>query len=415
MISSRPVCVDLFAGVGGMSLGFEQAGFDVACAVEIDAVHSAAHRFNFPHTPVICDSVTDLSGEKIRRLSGLGDRKVDVVIGGPPCQGFSLIGKRVLDDERNALVGHFLRIVCELEASYFVMENVKGLTLGAQRQLLDELVEAFGASGYDIVSPWKVLNAAWYGVPQHRERLFLVGARRGLALPTYPEPKTNPAKKKKVADGLPSSPTVLEALGDLPDAEVFEALRSKDSVPTSFGKPSAYAAALRGLVRDTDDFSYPRNWNPEVMTSSTRADHTDATRQRFAATQPGKVEPISRFLRLDPDGICNTLRAGTDEKRGAYTAARPIHPIHPRCITVREMSRLHGYPDWFRTNWTKWHGAREIGNSVPPPLARAVGASIVGAIGYAPEVPSAAIDLGDEGLVLVDKSEATQIMSEQRY
>jgi DNA (cytosine-5)-methyltransferase 1 len=415
VISSRPVCVDLFAGVGGMSLGFEQAGFDVACAVEIDAVHSAAHRFNFPHTPVICDSVTDLSGEKIRRLSGLGDRKVDVVIGGPPCQGFSLIGKRVLDDERNALVGHFLRIVCELEASYFVMENVKGLTLGAQRQLLDELVEAFGASGYDIVSPWKVLNAAWYGVPQHRERLFLVGARRGLALPTYPEPKTNPAKKKKVADGLPSSPTVLEALGDLPDAEVFEALRSKDSVPTSFGKPSAYAAALRGLVRDTDDFSYPRNWNPEVMTSSTRADHTDATRQRFAATQPGKVEPISRFLRLDPDGICNTLRAGTDEKRGAYTAARPIHPIHPRCITVREMSRLHGYPDWFRTNWTKWHGAREIGNSVPPPLARAVGASIVGAIGYAPEVPSAAIDLGDEGLVLVDKSEATQIMSEQRY
>lgn len=415
MISSRPVCVDLFAGVGGMSLGFEQAGFDVACAVEIDAVHSAAHRFNFPHTPVICDSVTDLSGEKIRRLSGLGDRKVDVVVGGPPCQGFSLIGKRVLDDERNALVGHFLRIVCELEASYFVMENVKGLTLGAQRQLLDELVEAFGASGYDIVSPWKVLNAAWYGVPQHRERLFLVGARRGLALPTYPEPKTNPAKKKKVADGLPSSPTVLEALGDLPDAEVFEALRSKDSVPTSFGKPSAYAAALRGLVRDADDFSYPRNWNPEVMTSSTRADHTDATRQRFAATQPGKVEPISRFLRLDPDGICNTLRAGTDEKRGAYTAARPIHPIHPRCITVREMSRLHGYPDWFRTNWTKWHGAREIGNSVPPPLARAVGASIVGAIGYAPEAPSAAIDLGDEGLVLVDKSEATQIMSEQRY
>jgi DNA (cytosine-5)-methyltransferase 1 len=412
---SRPVCVDLFAGVGGMSLGFEQAGFDVACAVEIDAVHSAAHRYNFPHTPVICDSVTDLSGEKIRRLSGLGDRKVDVVIGGPPCQGFSMIGRRVLDDERNALVGHFLRIVCELEASYFVMENVKGLTVGAQRQLLDELVEAFGAAGYDVVSPWKVLNAAWYGVPQHRERLFLVGARRGLPLPSYPQPKTNPAKKKAVAAGLPSSPTVSDALGDLPDAEAFEVLRSTDSVPTPLGTPSPYAAALRGLVREADDFSHPRNWDPELMTSSARADHTDATRQRFAATQPGKVEPVSRFLRLDPDGICNTLRAGTDGKRGAYTAARPIHPFHPRCITVREMSRLHGYPDWFRTNWTKWHGAREIGNSVPPPLARAVGSSIASAMGYAPARPAEAIDLGDEGLILVDMSEATQIMSEQCY
>jgi DNA (cytosine-5)-methyltransferase 1 len=151
------------------------------------------------------------------------------------------------------------------------------------------------------------------------------------------------------------------------------------------------------------------------MTSSARADHTDATRQRFAATQPGKVEPVSRFLRLDPDGICNTLRAGTDGKRGAYTAARPIHPFHPRCITVREMSRLHGYPDWFRTNWTKWHGAREIGNSVPPPLARAVGSSIASAMGYAPVAPTEAIDLGDEGLILVDMSEATQIMSDQRY
>lgn len=412
---SRPVCVDLFAGVGGMSLGFEQAGFDVACAVEIDAVHSAAHRYNFPGTPVICDSVTDLTGESIRLRSGLGDRKVDVVIGGPPCQGFSMIGKRVLNDDRNALVRHFLRIVCELDASYFVMENVKGLTIGAQRQLLDELVEAFGAAGYDVIAPWKVLNAAWYGVPQHRERLFLVGARRGLPMPAYPAPKTNPAKKKMVAAGLPSSPSVLDALGDLPDAEAFESLRATDSVRTPLGKPSAYAAVLRGLVREADDFSHPRKWDPELMTASARADHTEVTRQRFAATQPGKVEPVSRFLRLDPDGICNTLRAGTDGKRGAYTAARPIHPFHPRCITVREMSRLHGYPDWFRTNWTKWHGAREIGNSVPPPLARAVGSSIASAMGYAPIVPTEALNLGNEGLILVDMSEATQIMSDQRY
>ncbi|NTF17444.1 DNA cytosine methyltransferase [Agrobacterium rubi] len=414
-MSDRPVCVDLFAGVGGMSLGFEQAGFDVACAVEIDAVHSAAHRFNFPHSPVLCDSVENLDGATIRERAGLGDRQVSVVIGGPPCQGFSLIGKRVLDDERNGLVRHFLRLVCELDASYFVMENVKGLTLGPQRQVLDELVEEFGAVGYDVVTPWKVLNASWFGVPQHRERLFLIGAKRGLALPSYPAAKTNPAGRKEVFRGLETGPSVMEAIGDLPDAESFDVLRGTDSVETALGEPSAFARSMRGLSRDSDDFSYPRDWDSSLMTSSARADHTLQTRQRFAATVPGKVEPTSRFLKLDPNGICNTLRAGTDEKRGAYTAARPIHPVHPRCITVREMARLHGYPDWFRCNWTKWHGAREVGNSVPPRLARAVGGAITKAMSYAPQVPRHAIDLGDEKLVKVDRSEAVQIMTSTSY
>jgi DNA-methyltransferase (dcm) len=414
-MNQRPVCVDLFAGVGGMSLGFEQAGFDVACAVEIDAVHSAAHRFNFPHTPVLCDSVEDLDGRTIRERSGLGDRTVDVVIGGSPCQGYSMIGKRSLDDPRNALVKHFMRIVIELDASYFVLENVKGLTIGNHVRFLDEIVEGFIEAGYDVVMPWKVLNAAWFSVPQHRERLFLIGCKRGLRTPSYPEPITNPAKKKAVSGRLPTGPTVADALGDLPDAEAFDALRVGDAVRTAFGQPSAYAAAMRCITRDHDDFSYARNWDPEVMTASTRADHTEVSRQRFAGTVPGKVEPVSRFLRLDPEGICNTLRAGTDEKRGAYTAARPIHPHLPRCITVREMARLHGYPDWFRFNWTKWHGAREVGNSVPPRLARAVGGSIARAMGYTPSVPPETIDLGSESLILVDKTQATEMMRSDGY
>lgn len=405
-MSLRPICVDLFAGVGGMSLGFEQAGFDIACAVEIDPVHSAAHRYNFVHTPVICESVTDLDGTTIRKRSGIGDRKVDVVIGGPPCQGFSLIGKRVLDDERNALVRHFLRIVCELDASYFVMENVKGLTLGDQKQVLDELVEEFGAAGYDVVTPWKVLNASWFGVPQHRERLFLLGAKKGLPVPAYPKPTTNPAGRKKLFDDIETGPSVSDALGDLPDAEEFPELAGRDSVETTLGVPSKFALAMRGVARDEDDFSYPRKWDPTRLTSSTTTAHTEETRRRFGATPHGKVEPTSRFLRLDPNGICNTLRAGTDEKRGAYTAARPIHPFHARCITVREMARLHGYPDWFRCNWTKWHGAREIGNSVPPLLARAVGLQIAKAMSHVPSAPTQEIALGDERLLLVDKSEA---------
>jgi DNA (cytosine-5)-methyltransferase 1 len=408
---NRPVCIDLFAGVGGLSLGFEQAGFDVACAVEIDPVHSAAHRFNFPDTPVICGSVTELTGAEIRRRSGLGDGKVDVVVGGPPCQGFSMIGKRALEDDRNALVGHFMRIVCELGASYFVMENVKGLTIGKHRQFLDEVVEEFQKAGYDVLVPWKVLNAGWFGVPQHRERLFLLGAKKGLPLPSYPEPFTNLSGKKALSASLPAGPTVADALYDLPDAEDFEALRGGDAVRAVLSAPSPYAAVLRGIVDDPEDYSHRRRWNSEVMTASTRSDHNEVSRRRFAETANGAVEPVSRFLKLDPAGVCNTLRAGTDEQRGAFTAARPIHPVHPRCITVREMARLHGYPDWFRFNWTKWHGAREVGNSVPPGLGRAVGTRIVAALGITPSRPDQIVELGDESFVLVDKSSATALLS----
>ena len=409
----RPVCVDLFAGVGGLSLGFEQAGFDVACAVEIDPVHSAAHLHNFPHTPVICDDVEKLDAETIRERSGLGRRHVDVVVGGSPCQGYSMIGKRSLDDERNKLVVHFMRMVVDLDASYFVLENVKGLTIGKHRQFLDEIVEGFEAAGYDVVLPWKVLNASWFGVPQSRERLFLMGAKKGLPLPSYPEAVTNPARGRAAGGALPAGPSVHDALADLPDAEAFPELATRDAVETVLGAPSDYVKALRGETRHADDFSYARDWDPRVMTASTTSNHTEETRRRFAATPHGKVEPTSRFLRLDPVGVCNTLRAGTDEKRGAYTAARPINPFFPRCVTVREMARLHGYPDWFRFNWTKWHGARQVGNSVPPPLGRAVGSSVMKALGVAPSVPTETLALGDERLVLVDRSEAIRILADR--
>jgi DNA (cytosine-5)-methyltransferase 1 len=355
--------------------------------------------------------VTELTGAEIRRRSGLGDGKVDVVVGGPPCQGFSMIGKRALEDDRNALVGHFMRIVCELGASYFVMENVKGLTIGKHRQFLDEVVEEFQKAGYDVLVPWKVLNAGWSGVPQHRERLFLLGAKKGLPLPSYPEPFTNLSGKKALSASLPAGPTVADALYDLPDAEDFEALRGGDAVRAVLSAPSPYAAVLRGIVDDPEDYSHRRRWNSEVMTASTRSDHNEVSRRRFAETANGAVEPVSRFLKLDPAGVCNTLRAGTDEQRGAFTAARPIHPVHPRCITVREMARLHGYPDWFRFNWTKWHGAREVGNSVPPGLGRAVGTRIVAALGITPSRPDQIVELGDESFVLVDKSSATALLS----
>ena len=125
---TRPIAVDLFSGSGGMSLGFEQAGFDVVAAVEIDPVHAAVHKFNFPNCATLCRDISKLSGSEIREAAGTKkNRRVDLVVGGAPCQGFSLIGHRVLDDPRNSLVRDFVRIVCELDARYFVFENVKGL------------------------------------------------------------------------------------------------------------------------------------------------------------------------------------------------------------------------------------------------------------------------------------------------
>ncbi|MBR0695146.1 DNA cytosine methyltransferase [Bradyrhizobium lablabi] len=398
----RPIGIDLFAGAGGMSLGFEQAGFDVKAAVEIDPIHCAVHKFNFPDCAVLPQSVQELTGADIRRAAGIGNAPVDVVFGGPPCQGFSLIGHRSLDDPRNHLVLDFVRIVAELKAKTFVFENVKGLTVGRQKSFLSELIKAFEEVGYNVRTDWQVLNAARYGVPQYRERLILLGAKRGVKVPEYPPRATFPADAEAVEledHRLPAGPTCKDALGDLPDADAFEELDIGDAVRAKFGKPSDYAAELRCLTNDAWHYGYLRKWNPGLLTSSAKTEHTEISKRRFAATEPGSVEPISRFFKLDANGLSNTLRAGTDGARGAFTSPRPIHYARDRCVTVREMARLHGFPDWFRFHATKWHGARQIGNSVPPPLARAVAREVMKALGIRPRRPTREIELGEEMLL----------------
>ncbi len=391
----RPIGIDLFAGAGGLSLGFEAAGFDVVAAVEIDPIHCAAHKFNFPQTATICRSVIDVTGDEIRKRAGIGKKEVDVLFGGAPCQGFSLIGKRAMDDPRNQLVYHFVRLVKELRPKHFVFENVKGLTVGTHRRFLQEILDAFQDAGYELQLPYRVLNAADFGVPQSRQRLFLLGTRKGLKQPIYPE------QSGRV--------TVKEAIGDLPEAENFPELLHRDWVTAKFGLPSAYAAVLRGRAADVRDFTYSRQFDPRLLTSSTLTVHTDLSKKRFLATPNGETEPISRFLKLDPDGVCNTLRAGTASDRGAFTSPRPIHPTSPRVITVREAARLHSYPDWFRFHATKWHGFRQIGNSVPPYLARAVASQVIEALGVKPVKPAEIIPLGDTALLSISMSDAARM------
>lgn len=411
----RPIAVDLFAGAGGMTLGFEQAGFDVLASVEIDPIHCATHEFNFPLCSILCKDVAQITGSQIRKNSAIGRREIDVVISGSPCQGFSLMGKRDVDDPRNSLIFHFHRLVLELKPKFFVMENVPGITAGEHKQLLNILISSFLESGYQVEEKYQVLNAAHYGVPQARKRLFLIGCKKKYELPKYPQPitflprakaKTKNLKRPKKAPNLPAVATVWEAIGDLPEVENYSELLYGDSIIAEYGKSSYYASILRQIDYLDDDYSYDREFDRRILTSSLRTQHSPECMARFAATPQGEKEPISRFYKLHPEGVCNTLRAGTDRGRGAFTSPRPIHPQTPRCITVREAARLHSYPDWFRFHRTKWHGFRQVGNSVPPLLAKAVGSEIIRALGVEAIKPSLKLQWGDELLLKMNWSEA---------
>lgn len=414
---SRPVAIDLFAGAGGFSLGIEQAGFDVLVAVEYDPIHAAVYAFNFPLTKVLCADVTTLTSEVIKTAAQSGYKshypkasqdwngQIDLVFGGPPCQGFSIKGKRLVNDERNDLVLQFFRLIAELNPRYFVMENVPGMAMGKHQMWLQQLETLFAQAGFYVQT--KILNAADFGIPQQRRRLFFIGSQTGVPLVCLPQ-----ITKLTV--------TVGEAIADLPDLDDFPQLWKTDEVQLSEAqllqlkqKTSLYVQLLRGELSDPKNFSYPRLWNPKVLTSSMRTRHNEYSISRFAATLANQREPISHLRRLDLNGFCHTLRAGTGKERGSHTSPRPIHPTLPRVISVREAARLHSFPDWFRLHQTKWHGFRQVGNAVPPLLARAIGCQIINALGVSPTMSSVALELGDTRLLRFKCSEAIAYCQER--
>ena len=406
----RPIAIDLFAGAGGMTLGFEQAGFDVLVSVEIDPIHCAVHEYNFPFWMTICRDIQEITGSEIKQLSKIGNRSIDVVFGGPPCQGFSLIGRRLLGDERNILVYHFVRLILELKPKYFVLENVPGMAIGKHQKILQNIFDRLSQNEYKVEANYQILNAANYGIPQNRKRLFILGCKKELTLPNYPQAISNnfTHKSAKQISGLPNCPTVWDAIKDLPEVNNYPELEKRDWAIVNYGEQSDYAKKLRLLVDLDNDFSYKRKYNETLLTSSLRTRHTLKSKERFDKTTPGEVESISRFFRLHRDGLCNTLRAGTPSRRGAYTSPRPIHPITPRCITVREAARLHSYPDWFRFHATKWHGFRQVGNSVPPLLAKAIATEIIKCLDVQSIKPIVQYPLGKEEMLSFNMTRAAQ-------
>ncbi len=380
----RPIAIDLFCGAGGMAVGFEQAGFDVALAVDMDGHHAATHARNFPYGTTLCKSIVDLTIEDIRAAVGK-DTEVDLIFGGPPCQGFSHMGLRDSQDPRNTLVDQFVRIVTEVRPRAFVMENVPGMLAGGTAVVLERAISGFETAGYRVVKPIRVLDASEFGVPQKRRRLFVLGIRSDvegeLRYPTEP------------CSGQPNRPTVWEAISDLPCIEKYDSLWTEDEIRYDKRPKSAYAKVARGTESDPSDFSRPRNWPSEFCSGSLRIKHAAKSVELYAATPQGQMVPGHKLPKLATDGICPTLRAGSDSTHGSHTAPRPIHPRLPRCITAREAARLHGFPDWFWFFPSKWHAYRQIGNAVCPPVTRAIGNQILKALGLRAKKPLLAIEL----------------------
>ena len=364
----RPIAIDLFCGAGGMSLGIEASGFKVESAVEIDPIHSAIHKFNFPDCNTICNDIRMINANEI--TSG---KIIDLVVGGPPCQGFSHIGQRQLDDPRNILVFEYLRLIREIKPKYFIFENVPGLTTGNHRKFLDELIIEFNKIGYSVEEP-KILNAVDFGAPQNRKRLIILGTKHGLPGLTYPKATHNHSPNYS----LFNNNEIIGSRSVLKDFEEIDIFTGDDNgVDVDLLEYNGYRHSYSFIKSGIYEKCNNRTFYRQRVYNHIGSTHTEASICRFNSTECGKVEPISRYFKLHPDMPCNTLRAGTASDRGAYTAPRPIHYKYPRCISVREAARLHTFPDWFVFHQTIWHGFREIGNSVIPLFAKKLGDQVI--------------------------------------
>lgn len=370
----NPQIVDLFSGAGGLSLGAARAGFVVRGAVENDPIAFGTHKCNFPNTNHISTSVSDLTGKKLLDLIGLKSGSLTGVIGGPPCQGFSSIGRKDKNDPRNRLFPEFFRIVAETHPKFFLAENVPGILYKENSDIINEGL-SFVEDKYVFLPPL-VVKANEYGVATTRTRIFFFG---------YHQDKMEPLTTN---DFMPSSDIekifVKDALRGLPikiNPEWQKEEQSWQIVRTSGS--GYYASRLQGHVPPGvgEPVALSRLRDESLVSGFLGTRHSDEVVKRYTKVEFGKRDPISRATRLDPDGFCPTLRAGTGRDHGSHQALRPIHPTENRVITPREAARLQGFPDWFRFAPTKWHSFRQIGSSVSPIIAERLLTVVRNAVG----------------------------------
>lgn len=382
--------VDLFSGAGGMSLGFEQSnGFQTIAAIDIWEPAVETLLYNHPHIArefAICASVDDVFRENSEFSSivkKLIDIEVDVVIGGPPCQGMSLAGKRLDSDPRNQLFKSFVKAVEVLQPKAFVMENVPGLLSSDGGKINRAILNAFAEIGYnhfDQHAPM-VLKAETFGVPQIRRRLFYVGFRGDIspsfdAWPPKPTHQAYVRGKRETtpdlfalddaANSLPLPISVKETISDLP---AINSGQGADEMPYI-------------KTNDLSDFQVKmRNWehcprfNESPMIYNHEASrHTEKLINLISKAEPGSsVDPkYTDSKKWDPNAPGYTVKAlGAG---GGSTNRRAFHydPKQLRGSTIRENARVQSFPDWYRFMGAKTHQMSQVGNAVPPLLAKAI-------------------------------------------
>ena len=343
--------IDLFAGVGGLSLGFERAGFKVVLANEYDASIAEAYIKNRNHPNMIVEDIRKLP---VTETFGPYKGKVTVVVGGPPCQGYSQKGQRkTIHDERNFLFRYFVDVVREVEPLYFVMENVPNLLTNEGGYFKRELISLFEEIGYTVNAD--VLCASDYGVPQDRRRAFVIG-RRGSG-----EPVKMPKKHEERT-------TIWDAISDLNYLNSGEGEPEQDY---KYPPQTEYQRRLReGSV---------------ILTGHVSTNHSPIALERMAMIPPkgGKEylppEHLTKsiysgtWVRMDADDVSVTITTRFDTPAsGKFT-----HPYLNRAITVREAARIQSFPDTFHFYGTKTSQMKQVGNAVPPLLAQSVAETIL--------------------------------------
>ena len=371
MSSGSAKLIDLFCGCGGFTLGAELAGFHSLVAIDNNPVHASGYKKNFPNTREIEADVGEILRSDWRQL--IGNVRPDGIIGGPPCQGFSRIGKRSKDDPRNTLIHHFYRHVDELRPKFFVMENVEGLLDDDSRDVLISAIERVSGR-YTILGPL-VVNAAHFGAATNRRRVIVVG---------YDPEDCNTLSIEQLHPTPSRLVTVQDAISDLP-TPIEDGGQSDDfgwaKYPLRPGVLSAYARALRDVAPVGLGWAEAVRLHKEGFVSGLHETrHTAKVARRYASIKNGKSDPISKSYRLKWDGQCPTIRAGTGSEKGAFQAVRPLHPAEGRVITVREAARMQAFPDWFVFHPTKWHSFRMIGNSVSPSVSFGLLSKLLGII-----------------------------------
>ena len=357
--------IDLFCGAGGLSLGFEMADFNILAGFEIEPKFLETYQNSHPNAIGFNEDLNDVNITDLLKEKNINPDTIDVVIGGPPCQGFSTVGNRMIDDPRNNLVRIFADIVDEIKPKMFLMENVSGLASMKNGQgdfIKDELVDIFNEIGYNVKS--KVLLAADYGVPQLRKRIFFVGIKKDYEYDfKFPSP-THHDKNSLLTFGKNTNTylTVKDALSDLPIIECNESAEEYDKGPNN-----DYQMFCR--KDSTKLYNHKAPNHSEVVVERIKNIPQGGNHSNLPDELKLKRGYPNIYGKLNENKPADTI---TGNCGCASAPGRFLHPTCNRVMTVREACRLQSIPDHVEFKGSSSQQYKQVGNAVPPLLAKAI-------------------------------------------